>query len=119
MATECCPRCGSEDVTAGITRGIREGTGFFVPRGLRRWSFRFWPGVRASAHSIACLSCGLLWSSVAPEELRAFLDKHGADDRTEPSEEEPKILVGPRLGLVVVTLLILLLGVAAYFFFGL
>src|SRR5258708_1529932 len=83
MATERCPRCGSDKLTAGVIAPGRAGMvmgqvrvafAFFIPT-LRWWSFPTQPGVRLQ--DTACLSCGFIWSSTAPEELQAFIERHG------------------------------------------
>jgi hypothetical protein len=40
--------------------------------------FRFWGwGVVRPEPFRACLACGLVWTHLQPEDLRAFIDKHG------------------------------------------
>jgi hypothetical protein len=79
MAAEACPRCGSKLTRAGlIASGAGHGAGVFIPSGLRRWVFRLWPGVLIRTSHAACLSCGLVWSDLSPEQLRAFIKKFGA-----------------------------------------
>jgi hypothetical protein len=78
MANEACPRCGSRMTTVGlIASGGGHGAGVFTPSGLRWWSFRLRPGVPLRTPHAACLSCGLVWSDTAPEQLRAFIEKFG------------------------------------------
>jgi hypothetical protein len=84
MATELCPRCGSADVTAGWIYG-RGPIVRFRPQGLGLWSFLLGRGVSLKNPTVACLSCGLIWSSMPPEEIRAFIKRHG------PAEAKAKL----------------------------
>jgi hypothetical protein len=72
-----CPRCGAEPTTGGfipVSRG--SGPVCFIPEGCRKtwWSM----GVRFhESPFFACLACGLVWSSLQPDELRAHVETHG------------------------------------------
>lgn len=78
MTTEHCPRCSSNDVATGVIMSGRHPAYYFLPNGLRWWSFRAWLGVRFyPSTSNACLSCGLVWSHVSPKELSAFIERNG------------------------------------------
>jgi hypothetical protein len=77
MDTDHCPKCNSNAVVAGRLPEIR-GWGYksFEPIGMR--FFRFWQrGVSCPEPFRACLACGLVWTRLQPEDLRAFIDKHG------------------------------------------
>ncbi len=82
METNCCPRCGSRTVTEGRLKhpngcmmpsiSLR-----FEPGNMRFFSFRWKRGVSLRRELCGCVSCGLVWSSVAAEELHAYIEKHG------------------------------------------
>jgi len=70
-------KCGSEKVIQGrMVCSARMQRPVFRPKSLRFFSFLFSGGVLASDKSFACLDCGLIWSSAAPDELRTFVKKH-------------------------------------------
>ena len=73
MDTDHCPNCNSKMVVAGR---LDLESRWFEPSGMR--SFRFWGrGVSCPEPFRACLACGLVWTHLQPEDLRAFIDKHG------------------------------------------
>jgi hypothetical protein len=83
VSSEPCPRCGSRAVATGkclewwhLGRATR-----FEPDGLRRFQpFRLRrSGVPLQGGFAVCLTCGLVWSSVAPDELRALLEQYGSE----------------------------------------
>jgi hypothetical protein len=68
-----CPKCNSKAVVDGR---FDMGSQWFEPSGMR--FFRFWGrGVSCPEPFRACLVCGLVWAYLQPEDLRAFIDKHG------------------------------------------
>jgi hypothetical protein len=71
---ERCPRCNETAVVAGTTYSQGGCVAGFVPHNARQ----FWgPGAVAVAERFqACLSCGHLWSHLAPAKLRQFLQNH-------------------------------------------
>lgn len=72
-----CLKCGSEKVIEGRLVGSgRTRTVVFRPKSLRWFSLSLFGGVFADGKSFACLDCGLIWSSAAPDELRTFVKKH-------------------------------------------
>ena len=79
MDTDYCPKCNAKAVVAGRFPQIT-GWGYksFEPTGMRFFYFRLWErGVSCPEPFRACLTCGLVWTYLQPEELRAFIDKHG------------------------------------------
>jgi hypothetical protein len=77
MTTIRCPRCHAESTTGGLIPGSRGGGPVcFIPDGCRKtW---FWLGVRfRNAGFFACSSCGLVWSELRPDELRAHIERYG------------------------------------------
>jgi uncharacterized C2H2 Zn-finger protein len=77
METIRCPRCQAHSRTGGLIPGSRGGGPIcFIPDGCRKSGF--WLGVRfRDAEFLACLSCGLVWSELRPDELRAYIERHG------------------------------------------
>jgi hypothetical protein len=49
--------------------------------------FRLSAGTPVVGGFQACLECGLVWSHVSPEELRALIQKHGT---VEAKSRQPK-----------------------------
>ena len=79
MDDDLCPKCGE---TAVVTGGFRETSvgrrPWFEPTGMRFFNFRLWGrGVSCEKPFSACLACGHVWSHLQPEDLRAFIDRHG------------------------------------------
>jgi uncharacterized Zn finger protein len=82
-----CPQCGTSEVVRGLLSDGRPGS--FTPAGLRFWSLTVGtlavydrsdpeaPPSNGIAH--ACTACGLVWTHVDPERLRAVL--RGAEPR--------------------------------------
>lgn len=80
MTPNRCPRCDAESTTSGFIPGSRGGGPLcFIPDGCRKtW---YWLGVRfRDAPFFACSSCGLVWSELRADELRAHIHQHG-DER--------------------------------------
>ena len=77
-----CPACGASTVTTGFltVTGLRLNLLLFVPSWRRFGSFRWNKGVHVSSDFASCLSCGLVWSSLEPGKLRAFIDRYGNDE---------------------------------------
>ncbi len=77
MSLGHCPRCDSGSTINGLIPGARGGGPYcFIPAGCRSsWG----PiGVRfREAPSFACLSCGLVWTELRPDELRSHIVKYG------------------------------------------
>jgi hypothetical protein len=77
MTSDTCPRCGAEATTGGFIPGSRGGGPVcFIPEGCRKtW---WWLGVRfRGSPFFACLACGLVWSGLLPDELRAHIESYG------------------------------------------
>ena len=83
-----CPACGEKSTGRGrLTQG-RPGT--FSPDGLRFWTLtvtmlplldRDDPGAPPmTATARACTSCGLVWTHVDPERLRAVIEAAGSEE---------------------------------------
>jgi hypothetical protein len=83
VSIETCPRCGGKAVMADKCLGRWQlgRASRFEPDGLRRFQpFRFrQSGIPLQAGFTACLACGLVWSGVAPDELRALVERHGTE----------------------------------------
>ena len=78
MDTNHCPKCNSKAVVLGRF-DVRGWSQRFEPIGMR--IFRFWgQGVSCPEPFRACLACGLVWTHLQPEDLRAFIEKHGKDE---------------------------------------
>ncbi len=79
MDTEQCPKCDAKSVVAGRfseMRGWRHQ--WFEPTGMRFFNFRLWVrGLSCPEPFRACLTCGLVWTHLQPEDLRTFIDKYG------------------------------------------
>jgi len=111
MKPDTCPRCGKPTLVTGgfpVGRYMTKGTPAFIPDHLRQLQFRLKIGIPLQDPITACLDCGLVWSSVSPEELSAFMSKHGTDDRGKRSEWLKLLLfLGIILGSVLLVLAIL------------
>ena len=70
-----CLKCKSERVTKGSVVNYEDpNPAVFRPQGLR---FLTWgQGPRLAEEGLACLDCGLVWSSTSPEKLATFIRKH-------------------------------------------
>jgi hypothetical protein len=78
MDTDHCPQCNSKAVVAGRFPQMRGwGHQSFEPADLRSFHFRWKQGVSCPEPFRACLACGLVWTHLRPEDLRAFIDQHG------------------------------------------
>jgi hypothetical protein len=71
-----CPNCDASTVIPGhATTG--EGTAtWFLPNGTE---VRRTGGVKLTHAFLCCWSCGHVWTSLAPEELRAFIARYGRE----------------------------------------
>jgi hypothetical protein len=80
MDSERCPRCGLSTAIAGrMVLSNKSGTHRFEPG--RFATFRWWGRAPACSSDVrACLGCGLVWTQLDPEELRAFVGKHGGPE---------------------------------------
>ena len=82
MESYRCPKCDSSTVMPGIVSSMGEGgsCSSFVPHGTLPSSKNLWrAGVNLPYGFLACLSCGHLWSSLAPEDVRALIREHGTE----------------------------------------
>ncbi len=71
-----CPKCGGQQAVSGLV-GLPSKPAVFRPAGLRSFSVSQDAGARfPTAHALACLDCGLVWSSLAPAKLTAFVKEH-------------------------------------------
>lgn len=83
---EPCVRCGAKSgIRAWLPGGRGNGPLCFIPEGCRLAG-----GVSrgVSFHDsrfLACLSCGLVWSQVDPEEFQRHVEEHG-DGTTIPAK---------------------------------
>jgi hypothetical protein len=72
-----CLKCKSQRVTKGsIVNYESEQLAVFRPQGLRFLSFTLTQGPQLAEDGFACLDCGLVWSSTAPDKLASFIRKH-------------------------------------------
>jgi hypothetical protein len=84
-----CLKCGSSRVTKGRVVNYDANTlAVFRPDGLRPLALTLSQGPNLSEEGYACLDCGLVWSSVPPEKLGAYIRKHCAQ-KANPSEAQP------------------------------
>jgi hypothetical protein len=81
--SDCCPGCGEALLASGdcvpnlrIDRAAR-----FEPDGMRSFPLRFQRGIPLQGRFTACLSCGLVWARVSPDELQVLVQRHGKMDR--------------------------------------
>jgi hypothetical protein len=95
MESDACPRCGSREIVAGCTNRVEAPEAF---RPLLKHDLRYWlshfngtRGVELREQFVACLSCGLVWGQVSPEELRAFMSKEYVLPPRKPKEIEPEL----------------------------
>ncbi len=72
-----CMRCKSERVTKGsvVNYDSRQAASF-RPEGLRFFTLTLAQGPQLADEGYACLDCGLVWSSITPDELAAFIRRH-------------------------------------------
>ena len=73
---DSCPRCSSPRIVRGrISPGEPN---LFVPRAVRTWT---WHGFVGLGHldANACMSCGLLWSTIDTAKLANTLEESGTD----------------------------------------
>ncbi len=77
MNAECCPMCQGSAILAGSV-GSPGYMSYFVPRNMpiAAWSV---PCVPLTHEFRACLSCGHVWSSLRPRQLRALVEAHGRE----------------------------------------
>ena len=68
-------------VVAGCFMGNNRRGRFFEPYGMRFLNFRLWGrGVFCPEPFRACFACGHVWTTLQPEDLRTFLNKHGTPE---------------------------------------
>jgi len=79
MADEPCPKCDATTVVDGEMNGGGGGSDCskFTPAGLRFFSLHMWWTAPPCGVCRACLRCGFVWTQLRPEDLRAYIDKHG------------------------------------------
>jgi len=72
-----CPECGSPKVLLGRVFATNGHPVVFVPHGIdvTGWTV---PGVGFPYDHLCCLSCGLLWTRVAPEQVRLTITQRGS-----------------------------------------
>jgi hypothetical protein len=77
MEVRYCPMCKSSAVLPGHLGTASEGgiATTFVPIGMQSIFAR--PGVWLCQGSLSCLSCGHVWTRLAPDELRLYIRTHG------------------------------------------
>ena len=77
MEAQSCPNCTASTVMAGCFAYAAQvdGGGGFVPGGMR--GLRTSVGMFLPATFLYCLSCGHLWTNLAPKKVRRFIEKHG------------------------------------------
>ncbi|APW61759.1 hypothetical protein [Paludisphaera borealis] len=76
MDSERCPMCDKATVVAGHIPLHKAGAHRFEP--TRFPTFRLWGQAPACSSDFrACLACGHVWTYLRPEDLRAFIEKHG------------------------------------------
>ena len=76
MDIDHCPKCDATAVVAGNMNF--PGAPKFRPRGMRFFDFRLSQmNPPLCGDFRACLTCGLVWTHLRPEELRKFIDNHG------------------------------------------
>lgn len=83
MSDIACPKCGLGTVVEG-TAGFSGDEGWvtsFRPKGLRLLTF--WKSVNLNDGQLlrACTSCGHVWSSLDPAELRELLLRNGKSEK--------------------------------------
>jgi hypothetical protein len=72
-----CLKCNSQNVTSGRVVSYDCGqAAVFRPQGLRFVSLTLTQGPQLADEGFACLDCGLVWSSTAPDKLSTFIRKH-------------------------------------------
>lgn len=87
MGAERCPRCNGETVVTGCPASP-DGSTYspcFVPFHIKS---RLWAaGVPLISSLGSCASCGFVWASLDPEQLRACIAKHGTETLKQRLEE--------------------------------
>ena len=70
-----CPECGCIEIVDGhvSSEELR-----FLPRGLRWFSFYQPPLLERGQVLSACLACGLVWSRLNANDLRAVVNEKGS-----------------------------------------
>ncbi len=80
-----CLKCKSENVISGcVVNHDCEQPAVFRPQGLRFLALTLNQGPQLADQGYACLDCGLVWSSTAPDKLATFIRKH-----CEPKSDNP------------------------------
>jgi hypothetical protein len=81
--TDSCPRCGNGALVPGKCMGWHLGVATrFEPGGLRffqPWRLRR-HGVPLRDGFTTCPACGLVWSALEPDDLRALIEEYGTDE---------------------------------------
>jgi hypothetical protein len=85
MSEDTCPKCGGSALTTGKAVVTARGTHCakeFTPDGLQsRWFQLRWKVETPLVGGFqACLKCGLVWSHVSAEKLRAIIENQGTDE---------------------------------------
>jgi hypothetical protein len=93
MSEDTCPKCGGSALTTGEARVHVRGAhsanlwgahsaNLFEPEGLQSRWFQLRRSIETPLLGAfqACLKCGLVWSHVSPEALRAIIEKQGTDE---------------------------------------
>lgn len=94
MSSATCPQCGRSTVfSGGITHGpdtMVQARNFVPTDQLPIW--RAYPGILLMGEPQVCVSCGHLWSSVDPQDLRKYIQAHGSEllkQRLDESDHGP------------------------------
>jgi hypothetical protein len=80
---ESCPRCGNRALVPGKCIDWHLGTATrFEPEGLRRLQLLRLRsgGVPLRQGFAVCPGCGLVWSELDPEHLRALIEHYGTEE---------------------------------------
>ncbi len=80
MEKDRCPRCGASTLATGSLtdrNGFTETPWYFTPSWHRFVFFRWKKGVFMYGRFTSCLCCGLVWSDLEAEKLRAFTERYG------------------------------------------
>jgi hypothetical protein len=90
-----CPKCGSAKVFEGRHFNAISGGGlqYFRPKGLKLITLSGADVPIRNSTFTACLECGMLWSSIKPEDLKKVLSKSG-NKKTRRKLEGPEIDAG-------------------------
>lgn len=75
MELKRCPQCDATTVIEGELQSPSDSQRRFLPRMLRSVWWGRGGVVACSDNACACYSCGLIWTTVRPIELRAVLER--------------------------------------------